>query len=282
MVPFQSGHRTLTGIAMHDTELRARLDLAAALARDGGQCARKFFRSGDFDVRLKGPGDPVTTADLAVDALVQDGIRRSYPQDRILSEESGGGGGGILWVIDPIDGTQNFSRGIARFAVSIAICENGRPVGGAVYDPMADELFLARKGGGAFLNGAKIQTSSLHEPSQALIEAGYSAKHPWQDYHAMTSRLLAAGFGVRQVGSAALGLVEVACGRIDGYCEMHLESWDVAAAALIVAEAGGVVSDFFANDGLRSGGPIVAAADGLWDQLLTTAAVPGTGRCETR
>lgn len=267
---------------MHDTELTARLDLAAVLARDGGHCARKFFRSGDFDVRLKGPGDPVTTADLAVDALIQEGIRRSYPQDGILSEESGGGGADILWVIDPIDGTQNFSRGIARFAISVAICENGRPVGGVVYDPMADELFLARKGGGAFLNGGKIRASSLQEPAQALIEAGYSSKHSWQDYHAMTGRLLDAGFGVRQVGSAALGLVEVACGRIDGYCEMHLESWDVAAAALIVAEAGGVASDFFAGDGMRTGGPIVAAADGLWDALQTTAAVPRTDRCETR
>ena len=258
---------------MNETELAARFDLAMVLAREGGQCARAFFRSGDFDIKMKGPGDPVTTADLAVDDLIQTRIRHSFPHDGILSEETGGSGTGILWVIDPIDGTQNFSRGIARFAVSVAVCENGRPVCGAIYDPMADELFSARSGRGAFLNGVEIHASSTGEPAHALVEAGYSAKHGWEHYNAMTSRLLDAGFGVRQVGSAALGLAEVACGRIDGYCERHLASWDVAAAVLIVSEAGGVVSDFFAGDGLRSGGPVIAAASRIWDRLLATAAV---------
>lgn len=258
---------------MEETELTARLDLAMALAREGGQCARTFFRGHRLDTRMKGPSDPVTAADLAVDELIQAGIRRSFPHDGILSEETGGRAADIVWVVDPIDGTQNFARGIARFAVSIAVCENGRPVCGAVYDPLADELFSARSQGGAFLNCVQISTSSTRVPAGALVEAGYSAKFGWEQYHGLTARLLTAGFGVRQVGSAALGLVEVACGRIDGYCETHLESWDVAAAALIVAEAGGLVSDFFAGDGLWSGGPIVAAADGIWDRLVAAAAI---------
>ncbi|CAH1694779.1 Inositol-1-monophosphatase [Hyphomicrobiales bacterium] len=262
---------------MNETELCARLALAKVLAKEGGRRARELFRSGNFDVAFKGPGDPLTTADLAVDAFILDGIRRSFPQDGILSEESGGAEADVLWVIDPIDGTQNFSRGIARFAVSIAICENGQPIGGAIYDPMADELFFARRGGGAFLHDRAIRTSLICDPTCALIEAGYSAKHPWEAYHGLTGRLLSAGFGVRQVGSAALGLAEVACGRIDGYCEMHLESWDVAAAALIVAEAGGIVSNFFAGD-LRMGGPIVAAARGLWEPLIAASAI-ADGRC---
>ena len=138
---------------------------------------------------------------------------------------------------------------------------------------MADELFYARSGGSAFLNGTKINVSSVRTPDEALVEAGYSAKFGWERYHAMTGRLLAAGFGVRQVGSATLGLVEVACGRIDGYCETHLESWDVAAAALIVAEAGGSVSDFFSGDGLRKGGPIIAAGSGIWERFVAAAAI---------
>ena len=259
---------------MNGTELEARLAVATALAQEGGRCALDFFRGSGLDVRLKGRNDPVTATDLAVDRLIQAGIREAFARDGILSEETGGNDADIMWVIDPIDGTQNFSRGIARFAVSIAVCENGRPVCGVVYDPVADELFCARAGGGAFLNGSAIAASAAAGPQEALVEAGYSAKFGWEPYHAMTGRLLAAGFDVRQAGSAALGLAEVACGRIDGYCEGHLESWDVAAAGLLVSEAGGIVSDFFAGDGMRRGGPIVASASGLWNDLSAASALP--------
>lgn len=259
---------------MDEAGLSARLDIATTLAREGGRCALDFFRGDRLHVRMKGRYDPVTAADLAVDELIQAGIRNTFARDGILSEETGGSGADIMWVIDPIDGTQNFSRGIARFAVSIAVCENGRPVCGVVYDPAADELFSTRVGGGAFLNGAAIRASATTAPQEALVEAGYSAKFGYKPYHAMTGRLHEAGFGVRQGGSAALGLAEVACGRIDGYCEIHLESWDVAAASLLVSEAGGVVSDFFASDGLRRGGPIIAAAGNLWEQLSVAAELP--------
>ena len=258
---------------MKETELVARLDMATAVAREGGDCARAFFNSGHFDIRPKGEGDLVTAADLAVDDLVQARIRKAFPNDAILSEETGGEAAQVLWVIDPIDGTQNFSRGIARFAVSIAVCENGRPVCGAIYDPMADELFSARSRGGAQLNGVTITARSAHAAGEVLVEAGYSAKSGWGSYHALTGRLFVAGYGVRQAGSAALGLAEVACGRIDGYCEAHLAAWDVAAAALIVAEARGRVRDFFAADGLRKGGPIVAAQSGIWERLVAVAAL---------
>jgi len=259
---------------MDSAELGARLELATTLARQGGQCARTFFRDDRLDIRLKGPSDPVTAADLAVDRLIRAGIRKTFARDGILSEETGGDTADILWVIDPIDGTQNFSRGIARFAVSIAVCEAGKPVCGVVYDPIAEELFCARLGGGAFLNDVAVRTSAATTPQDALVEAGYSAKFGHGSYHAMTGRLLEAGFGVRQVGSAALGLAEVACGRIDGYCESHLESWDVAAASLLVSEAGGTISDFFGGDGLHRGGPIVAAASGLWERLSAAAELP--------
>ncbi len=258
---------------MDTADLEARLDIAAALAREAGRCALGFFRGDGLRIRLKGRDDPVTAADLAADDLIRAGIRRAFARDGILSEETGGNDADIMWVVDPIDGTHNFSRGIARFAVSIAVCENGRPVCGVVYDPAADELFSARVGGGAFLNGRAIAASAAAAPTETLVEAGYSAKFGWQAYHAMTGRLLEAGFGVRQAGSAALGLAEVACGRIDGYCEERLESWDVAAASLLVSEAGGGVNDFFAGDGLRRGGPIVAGAAGIWNELAAASAL---------
>lgn len=255
-----------------------RLDLAMALARGGGQCARDYFRGSHLDVSPKGAKDIVTAADHAVDKLIAAGIRRSFPDDGILSEEAGGSVSDILWVVDPIDGTENFARGLARFAISIAVCEKGRPVMGVVYDPMADELFSACRGQGAFLNGEPIRAAMARKADGALIEAGYSAKYGAASYHAMTGRLFQAGFDIRQAGSAALGLVEVAAGRIDGYVEMHLESWDVAAASLIITEAQGGINDFFASDGLSKGGPVVAAADGLWDSLAAAASLGTAAR----
>lgn len=261
---------------MDFANIGARLELAMHLARESGRCALDFFRGNDLQTRMKGESDPVTAADLAADDLIRSGIRRVFAKDGILSEESGATDADVMWVVDPIDGTHNFSRGIGRFAVSIAVCEGGRPACGVIYDPVADELFSARAGGGAFLNGRAIRTSAAGVPTGTLIEVGYSAKFGWRSYHAITGRLLEAGFGIRQVGSAALGLAEVACGRIDGYCEERLESWDVAAASLLVTEAGGRVNDFFANDGMRRGGPIVASASGLWDELTSASALPVT------
>lgn len=256
---------------MIEKDIERRFVFAADLAREAGRCAVRYFRDRSLAVTMKGQNDPVTAADLETDQLIARRIAGQFPEDRILSEESGGNPADRLWIVDPIDGTLNFARGISRFAVSIAFFWNGTVVLGAIYDPIADEMFTARRGGGAFLNGSPIRASAISEPKSALVEAGYSLKRPLADYHALVGRLLEAGYNVRQVGSAALGLAEVACGRIDGYCELHLASWDVAAGLVLVEEAGGRTSDFFTDTGLTDGNFLVAAAPALQAHLHEVA-----------
>ncbi|MSP88238.1 MAG: inositol monophosphatase [Alphaproteobacteria bacterium] len=226
-----------------DLDLRARA--LAIVAREAGGLARRYLASRNaLSVRLKGPQDWLTEADGAVERLVIDRLGAAFPEDRFLGEEQGGEVVDNLWVIDPIDGTANFARGIAPFAISIAYCRAGQVELGAIYDPLTDELFAARRDGGAYCNDVPIKVRTAPLPAEAMIDAGYSHRHAFADYLAIVERLVTAGFAFRQAGSAALGLAQVAAGRIDGYCELHLFAWDVLAGLLLVREAGGWASAF--------------------------------------
>lgn len=229
----------------------ARATAAMTIARQAGKIARDFFRNKDaLDIQIKGYRDLVTAADHAVDRFVRERLSRLFPGDQILSEESAGGGDGDLWVIDPIDGTSNFARGIAHFAISLAFARAGVVEIGVVYDVMADELFFARNGQGAWCNGVTIETSRIDDAMAPLIECGYSNRHSVTAYLNGVRALTANGYDFCQCGSAALGLAHVACGRIDGYWELHLFGWDVLAGLLLVREAGGWTSDFNARASL--------------------------------
>jgi myo-inositol-1(or 4)-monophosphatase len=244
-----------------------------------------FRKPTALNIREKGLHDLVTEADLAVDRYLTAEIRRAFPADGIVTEESGGEWTESVWVIDPLDGTQNFARGIGHFAISIAFHHAGRTEIGVVHNPVSDEMFAARRGFGAFCSGEPIAVRQTASPREAVIDAGYSNQRPVADYLAMLSRLTGASYGFLQNGSAAMGLAHVASGRVDGYCELFLNSWDVLAGALLVEEAGGWVSDFTANDGLRRGNAILACAPllrgslqalteiGRMDQPQTLAAV---------
>jgi myo-inositol-1(or 4)-monophosphatase len=259
---------------MTDEEVAARYDFACALAEEAGAVARHYFRAPErLHIAEKGPRDIVTAADLAVDALIRRRIAETFPGDAILTEEAGGVVTDRLWIVDPIDGTQNFAHGVAHFAVSIAFRADGETLCGAVIDPAAGELFSAKRGGGAFCDGRRLKVSGATRPEDAVIDAGYSHRLPMDDYLGLLGRIVRAGFDFSQMGSAALGLAHVACGRIDGYCELHLWSWDVLAGLLLVEEAGGRVNDFAANDGLRRGNPVVACAPGIAASLREAAGI---------
>jgi myo-inositol-1(or 4)-monophosphatase len=201
-----------------------------------------------LQVRSKGRSDYVTEADLAAQEAIVQVIRRRHPDHDVLAEE----GNGVprrnqsRWLVDPLDGTSNFIHGFPVFAVSIALEHNDAIVLGAVYDPCRRELFLAQQGRGATLNGRPIQVSACRNPERALIATAF----PWRR-KAILSRYLE-GFiqvftkvsDVRRGGSAALDLAYVACGRCDGFWELGLSPWDVAAGHLLVKEAGGCISDF--------------------------------------
>lgn len=249
-------------------DLARRFDFAEQLAREAGTVALSYFRRpAALATREKGLHDLVTEADLAIDRLVRTNLQHAFPGDGLVTEESGGALADLLWVIDPLDGTQNFARGLAHFAISIAVVSAGRTEIGVVYNPATGEMFSARRGFGASLNGEPLAVRHATVPTDAVIDAGYSSRHPMGDYLALLGRLTHAGFGFVQNGSAALGLAHVAAGRLDGFCELSLYSWDVLAGALLVSEAGGRVSAFAADEGVSRGLPILACGAGQSDLL---------------
>jgi myo-inositol-1(or 4)-monophosphatase len=166
-------------------------------------------------------------------------------------------------VIDPIDGTRNFARGIPHFGVSIAFLDAGLPAIGAIYDPIADELFAARRGGGAIVNGRPMRVSGTADIRRATIELGWSTRRAPEVYTGTVQRILEAGGGFHRSGSGALGIAYVADGRNDGYFEAHINVWDALAGLVMVREAGGWTNDFLAGDALTEGNAVLACTPGL-------------------
>ena len=255
--------------------IAARAELAQSMAKDAAALAMTFWRgAAALDLRTKGLRDYVTAADTAVEKLIREQIAAVFPGDGFLGEESGGAAASRLWVVDPIDGTANFARGLPQFAVSIAFCVDRKPVVGVVAEPAMRAFYSARLGGGAFRNGTRIHASGTTDIQQSLVEFGYTERRSAEENLALMRRMVDAGCDVRLVGSAALGLARVAEGRSDGYCELHLNSWDVLAGMLLIAEAGGKTNDFLAGDGLTQGNPMLAAAPGMTASLARIMGLP--------
>jgi len=241
------------------------LDFAISMARDAGRLLRDRLGS-RIDIIHKGAINIVTDVDLASEQLIRDRIATHYPRHEVLAEEGGlaEGHSDYRWVIDPLDGTTNYAHGFPVFCVSIGLEYRSETILGVVYDPMREELFTAERGGGAALNNRPIRVSSTAEIIQSLLSTGFpydiktstltNLDH-WANF-AMNAQAL------RRVGSAALDLCYVASGRFDGFWELSLNPWDMAAGALIVAEAGGRVTDFQGN-AFSNYKPEVIASNGL-------------------
>jgi myo-inositol-1(or 4)-monophosphatase len=247
--------------------LRVRLDVAIRLAeRAGAMAMRMRPPPGSAHAALKGPQDWVTEADGAIERFLSGEIAAAFPSDGFQGEEGGiARGGSLRWVVDPIDGTSNFARGGARFCVSLGFLEGNTPLVGVIVAPALAETIWGWRGGGAWLNGRAVRAAETRDVGQAIMEVGWSRRRPSADYLELCERILADGAGLRHGGSGALGLVDVATGRHDGYAELHIHLWDVAAALVILGESGARVSEFLAGDGATAGNPIVACAPGLAD-----------------
>jgi myo-inositol-1(or 4)-monophosphatase len=247
-----------------------RFSVACAVAREAGALARRRFngRPGTAGINFKGHQDYLSATDSEVEQLVRTRLLEHFPEDSFFGEEGGGAFSDDVWVVDPVDGTANFVRGIAQFCISIAFVSGGRTRVGIIYDPMADELFAAERGRGSFLNGEPLHVSGLTELRSSTVEAGWSNRLPLRDYVSMVGRLLDEGAGIRRGGSGALALAYVAAGRIDGYCELHMNSWDALAGLLLVEEAGGWANDFLRGVGLREGNAVLGCTPGLKDDLV--------------
>jgi myo-inositol-1(or 4)-monophosphatase len=266
-------------LALDDHNLDLRLYSAAALAREAGEIAKARFRDrGSFTVGMKGPQDFLTEVDGEVERLIAGRLHKLFPGDGFIGEEGEGRvarGEAPTWVVDPIDGTANFARGVPHFCISIALVHAGGAEVGVIFDPMLDELFCARRGGGAFLNAVPIRISSTREMKMASIEIGYNMRVGPEKFLAMLADVVAAGSAASRCGSGALGIAYVAAGRSDAFIEHHINAWDCLAGNVLVAEAGGYVSDFLARDGLTKGNALLTCTPALREPLAAIAARGG-------
>ena len=245
------------------------LGFAVQMAREAGEVLRENVQKPKMMDQKSSRTDLVTETDREVEKLIVQRIQAQYPTHHILGEEGSNIGEGNFdyrWVIDPIDGTTNFAQGLPHFSVSIALTAvDGLPIVGVVYDPMRDELFSATKGGGTFLNDQPIHTSQTQELSQAVVASGFPYDK-WTDARNNTniwSHFVVRTRGIRRLGSAALDLAYVACGRVDGYWEQKLNPWDMMAGWLLIIEAGGTVTDYDGQQaGLLETKPKVIASNG--------------------
>jgi myo-inositol-1(or 4)-monophosphatase len=251
-----------------------RHDFSRALARDAGKLAHRAF--GTSATSMKGRHDVVTAMDREVERFIRGAIAKRFPHDAIIGEEEGGGAGERLWLIDPIDGTANYARGLPRYCVSIGYLERGVPVVGAIYDPSHDWLYSAATGEGAWMDGSRLAVSAVDDIHAATVECGWSTRRTTEDYLELLGRVMHAGCAIRRAGSGALGLIDVAAGRVEAYCELHINAWDCAAGIVIVREAGGFTNAFFDahGGGIAEGNPLVATNAALRDELAGVIGIP--------
>lgn len=222
-----------------------RLAFAGDLAREAGLLAQRLHdHPGGLDVTRKGPQDFVTAADLAVEQLVQDRIAEAFPREGLLGEEGGlraAAPGAGLWIVDPIDGTTNFLRGLADWGVSIAFADEEGLTHGAIFLPDLDLLATAGPDQPALLNGKPTRVSDRATPDQTVVALGTSDREPLADHLARIGRLRGAGCEYRRAGAATVGLMGVVAGRVEAYHEQALNIWDAAAGLVLVRAAGGQV-----------------------------------------
>ncbi|PZW50316.1 myo-inositol-1(or 4)-monophosphatase [Humitalea rosea] len=270
-------HRT-TAVGGGSSRLSPALTVVVAAVRKAGKALLKDFGEVEnLQVSMKGPGDFVSQADLKAEKTLRAELARARPNFGFLMEESGLSGNEdweYRWVVDPLDGTTNFLHGIPHWAISVAVEKRGNDrtpdevVAGVIYNPAADELFWAEKGGGAFLNDRRLRVSGRRQMIDALFATGipFASVPRKAEFSSILARLMPQVSGVRRFGAAALDLAWVAAGRYDGFWELGLNKWDIGAGLLMVKEAGGFVSDPEGGDAWTDG-HVVAGNPILQPQL---------------
>jgi len=254
-------------------QLDERFAFACETARQAGALALEYFMDfASLTVHSKGLQDMASEADVNTENLIRAAVSREFPGDAFLGEETSKSfrleAGKGTWIVDPIDGTQPFINGIRSWCISIAYVEGHDICLGVVFDPTANELFAARERHGATLNGTPIQAASVNSIQDGLVSVGYSNRVRPESTLDPLARLMHAGGMYHRSGSGALSLAYVGAGRLIGYFEPHMNSWDFAAGAVIVREAGGRTNDCLPNpQAMIDGGMMLAAAPGVFAEL---------------
>jgi myo-inositol-1(or 4)-monophosphatase len=229
---------------------------------------RDFGEVEQLQVSKKGPGDFVSAADHRVEKILFQELKKARPEFGFLLEESGvvaGADQRTNWVVDPLDGTTNFLHGIPHFAISIGLVRDGEPIAGVVYQPLTDEMFWAERNSGAFVNDHRLRVSARRRLDEAVIATGipHHGRPGQERFMTQLKSVMDATAGVRRFGSAALDLAYVSAGRCDGFWEIGLNPWDIAAGILLVREAGGYVTDLDPGGKVLETGNVLAANDQL-------------------
>lgn len=248
------------------------VNIAVRAARRAGELMiRQLNQLESLQITEKGRNDFVTEVDKIAEGAIIEVIKDHYPEHAILAEESGASGDHEMqWIIDPLDGTTNYLHGFPVFSVSIAVAQGKELQHAVVYDPLRQEIFTASRGQGAQLDGRRIRVSKQVGLRHALIATGFPYRESEQHidkYLQMLRAVMIETAGVRRPGSAALDLCYVAAGRVDGFWELGLKKWDIAAGALIIREAGGRISDFRGTDDYLESGNLVAGTPKVYAAL---------------
>ncbi|MBL8954719.1 MAG: inositol monophosphatase [Myxococcaceae bacterium] len=258
-------------------DLDARFQAAVNIAEEAATLALQFFeRRSELTVELKGLQDHVTKADREVEALIRKRLHERFPEDALLGEEQGGGGSNdtkALWVIDPIDGTTNFVRGLPHWGVCIAFCKDEEPELSVIINPVLREKYVARRARGAMCNDRPLAVSKTPKLSEAVLGMGSSKKSPHEPYVDVLGKLLAEGIEYRRIGCASMNLAAVASGKLDSFFEAKLSPWDALPGMLLVKEAGGRCNDYLEGDGLLKGNSVLATNGPLYDVLAAAFGV---------
>lgn len=255
----------------------ANLNIMIKAARAAGRSLVKDFREVEnLQVSMKGAGDFVSRADLAAEKIIRDELTEARPNYGWLAEESDevqGKDPTRRWIVDPLDGTTNYLHGLPHWAVSIALEFKGEVVAGVVFDPAKDEMFVAEKGQGAFLNETRLRVSGRSKLIESIFATGlpFGGRADLPETLQDLARVLPACAGVRRWGAAALDLAYVAAGRYDGFWERRLNAWDMAAGLVIVREAGGLVEPLRRGGDALADGEVIAANDQIFDSFAKLA-----------
>jgi myo-inositol-1(or 4)-monophosphatase len=253
------------------------INIGVRAARAAGKILVKNFGvEVDLNVQTKSQNDFVTELDKAAETAIIQTIKRAFPDHSFMAEESGeiiGKDEEHTWIIDPLDGTTNYLRGVPHFAISIAYSYKGSVQAAVIYDPLREELFTASKGGGAQLNGKRLRVKAQRDLNGALLATGFPFKRKdlTTEYINIFTALFEHVGDMRRAGAAALDLAYVAAGRVDGFWEFSLQPWDIAAGQLIVREAGGIVVDFAGGHSYMQTGHVVAGSPKVVQHLVTKA-----------
>ena len=252
----------------------ANLNLMIRAARKAGRSLVKDFREVEnLQVSMKGAGDFVSRADTAAENIIREELLGTRPNYGWLAEESGDEVAGAdptrRWIVDPLDGTTNFLHGLPHWAVSIALEHKGEIVAAVIFDPAKDEMFVAEKGQGAWLNQSRLRVSGRRRLIECIFATGlpFGGRADLPETLQDLARILPACAGVRRWGAAALDMAYVAAGRYDGFWERELHAWDIAAGVLILREAGGLVEPLRPGGDILADGEVICANEAIFDQL---------------